>query len=56
MRAYSDFTRSRTSSTGSRRQNARSSSGRSLTEIKTYVDPQGSKRVGITMNVADMDA
>jgi len=27
-----------------------------VTEIKTYVDPQGSKRVGITMNVADMDA
>ena len=27
-----------------------------VTEIKTYVDPQGSKRVGLTMNVADMDA
>ena len=27
-----------------------------VTEIKTYVDPQGSKRVGVTMNVADMDA
>jgi hypothetical protein len=26
------------------------------TEIKTYVDPEGSKRVGVTMNVADMDA
>ena len=27
-----------------------------VTEIKTYVDPQGSKRVGLTMNVPDMDA
>ncbi|MGD0981056.1 MAG: hypothetical protein ABR946_06190 [Solirubrobacteraceae bacterium] len=27
-----------------------------VSEIKTYVDPQGSKRVGLTMNVADMDA
>ena len=27
-----------------------------VTEIKTYVDPQGSKRVGLTMNVADMEA
>ena len=27
-----------------------------VTEIKTYVDPEGSKRVGLTMNVADMDA
>jgi hypothetical protein len=27
-----------------------------VTELKTYVDPQGSKRVGLTMNVADMDA
>jgi hypothetical protein len=27
-----------------------------VTEIKTYVDPQGSKRVGVTMNVADMEA
>ena len=27
-----------------------------VTEIKTYVDPQGSNRVGVTMNVADMDA
>ena len=26
-----------------------------VTEIKTYVDPQGSKRVGVTMNVADME-
>jgi hypothetical protein len=27
-----------------------------VTEITTYVDPQGSKRVGVTMNVADMEA
>ncbi len=27
-----------------------------VTEIKTYVDPQGTNRVGLTMNVADMDA
>ena len=27
-----------------------------VTEIKTYTDPQGSNRVGLTMNVADMDA
>jgi hypothetical protein len=27
-----------------------------VTEIKTYVDPQGSKRVGLTMNVPDMEA
>jgi hypothetical protein len=27
-----------------------------VSEIKTYIDPQGSKRVGLTMNVADMDA
>ena len=27
-----------------------------VTDIKMYVDPQGSKRVGVTMNVADMDA
>jgi hypothetical protein len=27
-----------------------------ITEIKTYVDPEGSKRVGVAMNVADMDA
>jgi len=27
-----------------------------VTEIKTYVDPEGSKRVGLTMNVPDMDA
>lgn len=27
-----------------------------VTEIRTYTDPQGSKRVGLTMNVADMDA
>ena len=27
-----------------------------VTEIKTYVDPQGSNRVGLSMNVADMDA
>ncbi len=27
-----------------------------VTEIKTYVDPEGSKRVAVTMNVADMDA
>jgi hypothetical protein len=27
-----------------------------VTEIKTYIDPQGSKRVGLTMNVADMEA
>jgi hypothetical protein len=27
-----------------------------VSEIKTYVDPQGSKRVGVTMNVADMEA
>ena len=25
------------------------------TEIKTYVDPEGSKRVGVTMNITDMD-
>jgi hypothetical protein len=27
-----------------------------VTDIKTYVDPQGSNRVGLTMNVSDMDA
>jgi hypothetical protein len=27
-----------------------------VTEIKTYVDPEGSKRVGITMNVPDLEA
>jgi hypothetical protein len=27
-----------------------------VSEIKTYVDPQGSNRVGLTMNVSDMDA
>ena len=27
-----------------------------VTEIKTYVDPEGSKRVGVTMNIADIDA
>jgi len=27
-----------------------------VTEIKTYVDPQGSNRVGLTMNVPDMAA
>jgi hypothetical protein len=27
-----------------------------VSEIKTYVDPQGSKRVGVTMNVGDMEA
>jgi hypothetical protein len=27
-----------------------------VTEIRTYVDPEGSKRVGLTMNVADMGA
>jgi hypothetical protein len=27
-----------------------------VTEIKTYVDPQGSKRVGLTMNVSDLEA
>ena len=27
-----------------------------VTDIKTYVDPQGTKRVAITMDVADMDA
>jgi len=27
-----------------------------VTEIKTYIDPEGSNRVGLTMNVADMDA
>ena len=27
-----------------------------VTDIKMYVDPQGSKRVGVTMNVPDMDA
>jgi hypothetical protein len=27
-----------------------------VTEIRTYVDPQGSNRVGLTMNVPDMDA
>ncbi len=27
-----------------------------VTEIKMYVDPEGSKRVGVSMNVADMDA
>ena len=26
-----------------------------VSEIKTYVDPEGSKRVGVTMNVADME-
>ena len=26
------------------------------TEIKTYVDPDGSKRVGVSMNVPDMEA
>ena len=27
-----------------------------VTDIKTYVDPQGSNRVGLAMNVPDMDA
>jgi hypothetical protein len=27
-----------------------------VTEIKTYVDPEGSKRVGLTMNVPDLEA
>ena len=27
-----------------------------VTEIKTYVDPEGSKRVAVAMNVSDMDA
>ena len=27
-----------------------------VTEIKTYIDPEGSKRVGVTMNVPDIDA
>ena len=27
-----------------------------VTEIKTYIDPEGSNRVGVTMTVADMDA
>lgn len=27
-----------------------------VTDITTYVDPQGSNRVGVSMNVADMDA
>ena len=27
-----------------------------VTEIKTYVDPQGSNRVGLTMNVPDLEA
>jgi hypothetical protein len=27
-----------------------------VTEIKTYIDPEGSKRVGVTMSVPDMDA
>jgi len=27
-----------------------------MTELKTYVDPQGSERVGVTTNVADMKA
>jgi hypothetical protein len=27
-----------------------------VTEIRTYVDPAGSTRVGLSMNIADMDA
>jgi hypothetical protein len=27
-----------------------------ITEIKAYIDPEGSRRVGVTMNVADLDA
>jgi hypothetical protein len=27
-----------------------------VTEIKTYIDPEGSKRVGVTMSVPNMDA
>jgi hypothetical protein len=27
-----------------------------VTEITTYIDPEGSKRVGVTMSVPDMDA
>ena len=27
-----------------------------VSEIQTFVDPQGSNRVGVSMNVADMDA
>jgi len=27
-----------------------------VTDIRTYVDPQGSNRVAVSMNVADMDA
>ncbi len=27
-----------------------------VTDIKTYTDPQGSNRVGVTMSVPDMDA
>jgi hypothetical protein len=27
-----------------------------VTEIQTYVDPEGSKRVGVSMNVADIGA
>lgn len=27
-----------------------------VSDIKTYVDPQGSKRVGLTMNVPDLEA
>jgi hypothetical protein len=27
-----------------------------VTEIKAYIDPEGSKRVGVTMSVPDMDA
>ena len=27
-----------------------------VTDIKTYIDPEGSQRVGVTMDVPDMDA
>ena len=27
-----------------------------VTDIKTYVDPDGSNRVGVSMNIADIDA
>jgi hypothetical protein len=29
---------------------------RGVTEIQTYVDPEGSKRVGLSMHVPDLDA
>lgn len=27
-----------------------------VTDIRTYVDPEGSSRVGVSMNIADIDA